>query len=236
MRNIHILPTDKPSRLVYFNNKLLFAPNDGFIIADGKQHIYITSDEEIERDDYYVDLKNNQIYRADSEDVMSKYMKFCKKIILTTDQDLIADGVQEIDDEFLEWFVKNLNCERVEIEKEECNYEEYRCYYDYKIIVPKEEPKQRLEKYSERFDNKENEIVQGVFNPENWGRRLVEDKQETLEDKLKSLVKEWQERQWKYQDIAQNAMNEQTDRKFTYKAMATRDCWKELLKIIEYGK
>jgi hypothetical protein len=44
--------------------------------------------------------------------------------------------------------------------------------------------KQRLEKYSERFNNKNNEIVQGVFNPENWGKRLVkeEPKQETLEE------------------------------------------------------
>jgi hypothetical protein len=40
-----------------------------------------------------------------------------KKIILTTDQDLIKDGVQSIDDEFLEWFVKNPSCEEVEIEK-----------------------------------------------------------------------------------------------------------------------
>ena len=39
-------------------------------------------------------------------------------------------------------------------------------------ILPKEEPKQRLEKYSERFDNKDNELVEGVFNPENWGRRI----------------------------------------------------------------
>jgi hypothetical protein len=30
-----------------------------------------------------------------------------KKIILTTDLDLIKDGVQSIDNEFLEWFVKN---------------------------------------------------------------------------------------------------------------------------------
>jgi hypothetical protein len=40
-----------------------------------------------------------------------------KKIILTTDQDLIKDGVQAIDDEFLEWFVKNPSCEEVEIKK-----------------------------------------------------------------------------------------------------------------------
>jgi hypothetical protein len=37
------------------------------------------------------------------------------KIILTTDQDLIKDGVQAIDDEFLEWFVNNTSCEEVEI-------------------------------------------------------------------------------------------------------------------------
>jgi hypothetical protein len=50
-------------------------------------------------------------------------------------------------------------------------------------------PKQRLEKYSERFDNKDNELVEGVFNPENWGKRLVkeEPKQETLEEAAKRL-------------------------------------------------
>jgi hypothetical protein len=44
---------------------------------------------------------------------------------------------------------------------------------------------QRLEKYSERFDNKDNELVQGVFNPDTWGKRMVE--QETLE-KAKDLA------------------------------------------------
>jgi 23S rRNA pseudoU1915 N3-methylase RlmH len=44
-----------------------------------------------------------------------------------------------------------------------------------------EEPKQRLEKYSERFDNKENELVEGVFNPDTWGKRIIEEtKQGTL--------------------------------------------------------
>jgi hypothetical protein len=46
-----------------------------------------------------------------------------------------------------------------------------------------EEPKQRLEKYSERFDNKENELVEGVFNPDTWGKRIIEEpKQDTLEE------------------------------------------------------
>lgn len=38
-----------------------------------------------------------------------------KKIILTDNEDLIKDDVQKIDDEFLEWFIKNPSCERVEI-------------------------------------------------------------------------------------------------------------------------
>ena len=39
-----------------------------------------------------------------------------KKIILTTDQNLIADGVQAIDDDFLEWFSsKNGNVNFVEV-------------------------------------------------------------------------------------------------------------------------
>ena len=42
-----------------------------------------------------------------------------------------------------------------------------------------------LEKYSERFNNKENEVVDGIFNPENWGRRVV--KQETLEEVAERL-------------------------------------------------
>jgi len=38
-----------------------------------------------------------------------------KEILLSTDTELQKDGVQAIDDEFLEWFVKNPSCEFVEI-------------------------------------------------------------------------------------------------------------------------
>ena len=67
-----------------------------------------------------------------------------KKIILTTDQELISDGVQPIDDEFLEWFVKNPSCEEVEVGT-------YHVKGDisgklhYKIFTPKEEPKSHIE-------------------------------------------------------------------------------------------
>jgi hypothetical protein len=232
MKNLFVLPTDKPSRLVKFFTNKFHLCKEILPIQDEEQYqnIYITSDEKIKEGDWYITVLNNEIYKADSdtEIIMSvankcdntTYKKTHFKIILTTDQDL--DGVQAIDDEFLEWFVKNPSCEEVEITKGKMKLnddgEEYG-FPDmslYKIIIPNEEitfeevfgeekkkglkefidnhkqnlidmmqddeklglyeePKQRLEKYSERFDNKENEIVQGIFNPENWGNRLVND-------------------------------------------------------------
>ena len=88
------------------------------------------------------------------------------KIILTTNKLLIKDSVQAIDDEFLEWFVKNPSCEEVYVEEEdysqkcrECGETVKRGYnckkgcfmksgnfiltdknIKYKIIIPKEEP------------------------------------------------------------------------------------------------
>jgi hypothetical protein len=74
-----------------------------------------------------------------------------RKIILTTDVDLIKDGVQTIDDEFLEWFVKNPSCENVKVELIEeipsgftfgmFGNDEPPTELVYKIIIPKE-PKQ----------------------------------------------------------------------------------------------
>ena len=114
MKNIHILLTDKPSRL-HFDSKLFLSPNyqDSKTInsiVEGR-NIYITSDEKI-KDGYFLDLTYNIVMKSvfyPSSD------KNCKKIILTTDQDLIKDDVQEIDDEFLEWFVNNPSCEWVEV-------------------------------------------------------------------------------------------------------------------------
>jgi hypothetical protein len=137
MKNIHILPT----------NKLI-------------QNIYITSDEKPKHLDYYITKikdSNGERYsvgqRLDTND--SDYSN-CKKIILTTDQDLIKDGVQAIDDEFLEWFVKNPSCEFVEvdlwtIEKRKGEYFNPPLK-EYEIIIPQEEPKQEtLEEAAENM-------------------------------------------------------------------------------------
>jgi hypothetical protein len=146
MKNIHILPTDKPSRLSILNSgKLDFGAEIMSSSNSKPQHIYITSDEEIK------DVRPHKgKWQLEKGLILNKFPDYltdlseCKLIILTTDQDLINDGVQAIDDEFLEWFVKNPSCEEVE----------FKCYSkfndgdftDYKIIIPKEEPKQYLEK------------------------------------------------------------------------------------------
>ena len=144
MKNIHVLPTDKPSRL-HFDDKLFLFRMIQISIQSRNycftnQHIYITSDEEIKPFDWGLSKLNEVRYMKPEGGV------FCKKIILTTDQDLIKDGVQAIDDEFLEWFVKNPSCEEVEVEKLEGRYVDYsgnvHSPINYKIIIPKEEAKQ----------------------------------------------------------------------------------------------
>jgi hypothetical protein len=112
--------------------------------------------------DYRLNIQRDYFKKSDKEglDYYNKRNDVFKKIILTTDQDLIADGVQEIDDEFLEWFVNNPGCESVEIEVEKVlNQGSYITgnivtKSEYKIIIPQEEPKKEtLEEAAERYSN-----------------------------------------------------------------------------------
>ena len=60
------------------------------------------------------------------------------KVILTTNKLLIKNGVQAIDDEFLEWFINHSNCKQIEIKKGFEDETEYGYnFLDYKIIIPK---------------------------------------------------------------------------------------------------
>ena len=181
MKNIHLIRA-RESRLYYtismsgYNLKLSERP----ISKSSEvrpQNIYITSDEEIKPNTYC--LINGVLCKTEIREgkIVSRQltgggtMDICKseylEIILTTDDRLIADGVQAIDDDFLEWFVKNPSCEEIEVEEEdysqkcrECGEVVKRGYCcnkgcfmksgnfiptdensKYKIIIPKEEPK-----------------------------------------------------------------------------------------------
>ena len=122
MKNIHLLPTEKASRLGYLTKKgkevfkdlRLFDKPMPNILDSENQHIYITSDEEIKVGEYVIDLENNEVFISLGKIGVNNYIK---KIILTTDQDLITDSVQGIGDEFLEWFIKNPSCEEAQVDK-----------------------------------------------------------------------------------------------------------------------
>jgi hypothetical protein len=137
MKNIHILPTDRPSRLYAKDGNYKLANStmsmDWYISSAGYKpyNIYITSDEVIKEgvNQWYLDKFLNKPMNSGG----AQYGEKQNVIILTTDPTLIKDGVQAIDDEFLEWFVKNPNCEFVEVQ-DWVNY--------YKIFIPQEEPKQ----------------------------------------------------------------------------------------------
>ena len=158
MKNIHVLPTDKPSRLYKTGNFLLLdskaMPNN--TLETKNQHIYITSDEKIKEGDWLYHRASNKLFKYDGQGLCVEV----EKIILTTDQELIKDGVQPIDNEFLEWFVKNPSCEEVEVEIEPM-FPMYSTFIESidnppfygnlkrKIIIPKEEPKPEYSKIRE---------------------------------------------------------------------------------------
>ena len=151
MKNIHLIPSPKPSRLLFDKeeNRLLPLHYEPVFMEHQdlveNQNIYITSDEEIKEGDWIFDLDVKKVLKADNLKVITSKKSQCwyyKKIILTDNKDLIKDGVQAIDDEFLEWFVKNPSCQ----------YGGYKNIDWDKIITQKEEPKQEtLEEASERI-------------------------------------------------------------------------------------
>lgn len=203
MKNIHVLPKDIFNQLgVDHYGKTPTQIKIGEFLIN--KDIYITSDEEIKEGDYCVDGKLVGYYSFDEAGCpiikSSKHTRVynfglaphAKKITLTTDQDLIKDGVQSIPDEFLEWFCKNPTCEEVEVARPNkckvigCDLE---CilfktceniYIGYEIIIPKEEqtllvsnnediipdysqPKSYLESRLEELDKEEHkQIIESV--------------------------------------------------------------------------
>jgi len=154
MKNIYLIPTDKPSRLyIGDNGNFVFGMIQSSIQSRNNdftnQNIYITSDEEIKKGDWVIDLIDNSIFKSVNNRLsefghVDNGGKRYLKIILTTDQDLIKDGIQAIDDDFLEWFVNNSSCEEVVVIYEPKNFFDVKKGWEYKIIIPKEEPKKVL--------------------------------------------------------------------------------------------
>jgi hypothetical protein len=154
MKNVHIIerPTIEILGVTPYGKSESTYQIECFLAS---RNIHITSNEEIKEGDWVITY-NGLLAKVITE--FEWHFKNSKKIILTTDQDLIKDGVQSIDDEFLEWFAKNSSCEFVEVANDlkYFNVDELRerhlkglpyLYSEsigYKIIIPKEELKQEI--------------------------------------------------------------------------------------------
>lgn len=173
-KNVHVVETDYYSRLAfnteegnYIYKKDPFRYNNQEKIEN--RDIYITSNGFITENSWICHDSTLITTAKEVEDIDSEW----KLVILTTDVDLIKDGVQAIDDEFLEWFVKNPSCKSVTVTNLYGDFQPVK--YDYKIIIPKKEPKQDLER--EMFD-----LEQELDIPSNLRWHNSKPKQETLEE------------------------------------------------------
>jgi hypothetical protein len=160
MKNIHILQqTDKPSRLHEYDFLSPMGLSKEPLQWRLGRNIYITNDEEIKEGDYSfyppfgvgknIFIDGELCFHIESKDGKGSFTQKTyqtldrnKKIILTTDQSL--DGVQAIDDEFLEWFVGKAkdSGKPIDIVEVEGHIYKGQDETEYKIIIPKEEPKQ----------------------------------------------------------------------------------------------
>ena len=142
MKNIHLIPTHKPSKLFetlqwnyVFDKHNKYSEEDKKLHGYKNKNMYITNDEEINIGDWVIEFqkadKIGEIHFINGDYVIARDIQ--KKIILTTDPSLSPD-VHKINDEFLEWFVSNPTCDEVEVDK---GYRGVNLF-NYKIVIPRE--------------------------------------------------------------------------------------------------
>ena len=122
MKNIFLIPTDKPSRLLkQNNNKLILSKQIVYShiskhLNNINQNIYITNNEEIEPGDWFIHYSHGTTSLLKAIEVGNRILDnqgtscnidYCKKVVLTNDPTLIEDGVQEVSSSFLSFYVEN---------------------------------------------------------------------------------------------------------------------------------
>lgn len=206
MKNIHVIPTDKPSRIIASGKEFNLLSKS--TIDKRCQNIYITNNEEIKEGDYGLS-KLNEIVKFHSNYDYRHY----KKIILTTDVDLIKNGVQSIPDDFLKWFVNNPSCEVAVEFIQTADYSKDGFYYQITIskepitddswISPmqnfslKEQPKQEtIEEIAFKLFPKK---VNNIFSKENEEKRgilrkgaEIQSKRMYSEEEVRIMFKKYQ--------------------------------------------
>ena len=192
MKNIFLIPTPKESRLWRYldSNKLRFdnisTPNSNECTKCSNEYVYITSDSKFVRDEYITD--GIEVMKAtpklvDAQGLVDR--RDWKKILMTTDPELIKDGVHPIGEDFLKWFVENPTCIKVEVvyglfnpmgrqvDPNDLGQNHSKCVWKYKIITTKEEPKKVLTE-EDIFNQKDIDAVTDYINKEQQKQHLID--------------------------------------------------------------
>lgn len=158
MKNLHLLPTENYKQdyttqsgevleVVRLGQLIKNSETDELLINKNSHwsascdtdvliphHVYITNEEEIKVGDWFLDRVSHTIHNAI---LAAGTFNTRKKIILTTDQNLINEGVKPINDDFLEWFVNNPSCDEVDVLSQEIYLGRRRWDKRYSIFPPK---------------------------------------------------------------------------------------------------
>lgn len=104
-----LLPTENKTRIHKAKDNRIICSlgnysKDNFDF-DSNQHLYILSDDEIKEEDWFyrkeIGFKEISLYKAGIQ------LKNCKKVIATTNPNLIKEGVASIDDKFVKEYCNN---------------------------------------------------------------------------------------------------------------------------------
>ena len=112
MKNLHVLTTENQSRLRYNIITKIWELNEFpkyHTDIKSTHNIYITSDEEIKMQDWCITAKGNLLQMIEGDTALGFALLGCKKIILTTDQELIVDGIEQISENVLLKIVEHIN-------------------------------------------------------------------------------------------------------------------------------
>lgn len=140
MQNLLLLPSNgERTRLRFdspFGLKLSSTP---LTWRDGR-YIYITSDEPIVLSSWYMDWKLGKVKQSIQNDYLTGCFENYKKIVLTTDPKLIEDGIQELNEEFLQWFLENQYCENVGVKVGGMDHNLIWSTRKYSVVLPSPQP------------------------------------------------------------------------------------------------
>ena len=201
MKNTYLLPTEKESRLIIYSTLLneIRLLDEPIYDWKHKRHIYITSDDPIKKGDWFIALDGtNDIYKANDKwlEIIEENSNPAEKIVLTTDLDLIKDGVRKIDDNFLKWFINNSDCEEVQLKHIIKEYVDDQDAYGYDVNYYEiinyeytENNQKSLESHKDFVNKTNSEELNNIMSE--FDNLEVEDKTYTFEDIINAFYNGW---------------------------------------------